>query len=210
MNWTNITLGQFQDIYKLSKEADLDEIEKISRAISIIYDLSEQQVDDLTIGKFNELGKACSIFLSGDIPGKPVRSFRIGSKCFAINYAPQSLKHRQYVEILHFSERPIDNMHYIMASLVQPVKWRFKRPNKSEDHSKLSALMIDAPFLAVYHSCVFFCKLYKNSIEAIRPYLMQEMMSQGMTKTEAERLIMISISSMDGFIQQNRWPNMKA
>jgi len=209
MTWNKITLGQFQDIYRLSQDKELDEMERISRVISIIYGLSEAQVEDLTIPKFNELAKSCAFVMNGEIPGKPVRSFRIGTKKFAINYKPQSLKHRQYVEILHFSEKPIDNMHYIMASLVNPVRFGFKLKNKADEHSKLSEAMLDAPFLAVYHSCIFFCKLYSNSIEAIRPYLISEMMSKGMTEMEANRLMTVSISALDGFITLKRWPNLK-
>lgn len=209
MTWDKITLGQFQDIYKLSSDTELDDMERISRAISIVYGLSEAQVDDLSITKFNELAKSCAFIMTGDIPGKPVRSFYIGRKKYAINYKPQSLKHRQYVEILHFSEKPIDNMHYIMASLVNPVRFGFKLKNTAKLHSDLSERMLNAPFLAVYHSCIFFCKLYKSLIEVIQSSLIAEMMSKGMTKEDAKKIITISTSAMDGFITQSRWPNLK-
>lgn len=209
MTWDKITLGQFQDIYRLSQDASLDEVDRISRAISIVYGLSEAQVDELTVPKFNELGKSCAFIMSGEIPGKPVKSFRVGRRKYAINYKPQSLMHRQYVEILHFSEKPVDNMHHIMASLVNPVRFGFRLKNKADDHSKLSEIMLDAPFLAVYHSCIFFCKLYKNLIEVIRPSLILEMTNKGMTAEKANRLLTISINTMDGFITQSRWPNTR-
>lgn len=210
MTWDKITLGQYQDIYKLSKDESYDDVERIARAISIMYGLSEAQVDDLTVPKFNELGKSCAFIMTEDIPGKPVKSFCVGTKKYAINYKPSTLKHRQYVEILHFAEKPIENMHYIMASLVNPVRFGFKLKNKADDHSKVADDMVNAPFSVIYHSCIFFCKLYKSLIEHIQPYLMQQMMNKGMTSGQAKKILMYSIKGMDGFIQQKRWPDLKA
>ncbi|HEX2684635.1 MAG TPA: hypothetical protein VHL77_11910, partial [Ferruginibacter sp.] len=70
--------------------------------------------------EFNKLAKECSFLTGEKMPGKPVNSFRIGRNKYVINYKPTTLKHRQYVEILSFAEKPIENMHYIMASLVNP------------------------------------------------------------------------------------------
>jgi hypothetical protein len=205
MTWENITLQQFQDIHRLSLTANIDEIEKLSRVICILYNKTEAQVDEMSILGFNELAKDCKKFLSTDtIPGKPVRSFRVGVKKYAINYRPTELKHRQYVEILHFSDKPVENMHNIMASLVTRVKWGFKIRNKASNHEEIASDMLNAPLFAVYHSCVFFCKLYRDLIEHTRDFLIKEMMSKGATRNQATRLLTNSINAMDGFIQQSR------
>lgn len=201
MIWHSITLQQFQDIHKLTLDTGLDELERSSRAICILYNLTEQQVDDMLLPKFNELSKEVSQFLDvKEIPGKPVKSFMVGANKYAINYNPTTLKHRQYVEIVTFSQNTIENMHNIMASLVNPVRFGFKRANKVEHHSKYAEDMLNAPFLAVYHSCIFFCKVYRNLITHIQDYLITEIMSKGIAKMQAENLIAISIKSMDGFL----------
>lgn len=219
MTWDKITLGQFQDIYKLSKDKALDEFDKVSRIISIVYNFTEAQVDELPLTKFNELSRNCAFILKDEIPGKAVRSFSVSGRKYAINYKPSTLKHRQYVEILHFANNSMDNMHNIMASLVQPVKWGMRKPNKvgyriqpnsADDHAKVADDMLNAPFTVVYHSCIFFCKLYKASIEHIQDYLIAEMMTKGMTEQKATRMLNYSISAMDGFITQKRWPDLKA
>lgn len=209
MTWDKITLSQFQDIYKLSKHTKIDELDKVSRIISIVYNLTEAQVDELPLTKFNELSRNCAFILKDEIPGKAVRSFRVSGRKYAINYKPSTLKHRQYVEILHFAQNSMDNMHNIMASLVQPVKWGFRKPNSADDHAKVADDMLNAPFVVVYHSCIFFCKLYKASIEHIQDYLIAEMMTGGMTMEKATQMLNYSINAMDGFITQKRWPGLK-
>jgi hypothetical protein len=201
MTWEKITLGQFQDIHKLSTDTELDEMEKISRVICIIFNKTETEVDEMRLSEFNKLASECATFLKTDkIPGKPVRSFRVGLNKYTINYKPTSLKHRQYVEILHFASKPVENMHNIMASLVNPVKWGIRRDNKADDHSIVANDMLNAPLLAVYHSCVFFCKLYKDLIVHIQDYLIKEMMQKGATMKQAQELVTSSIAAMDGFI----------
>lgn len=210
MNWNNLTLQQFQDIYALSRDTSLDELERTARAISIIYDKSESQVDDMTLNEFNKLGtEAAEMLKMENIPGKPVKSFRVGAKRYGINYKPQTMTHRQYVEILTFGEKPIANMHLIMASIVQPMRFGIRFKNKSDDHVKVAEDMLNAPFLAVYHSCVFFCKLYSALIKHIRGYLIEQMMTKGMTQAQAENLVTISINVMDGYFQQSKSPILK-
>lgn len=204
MNWKTITLQQFQAIHALSKQTDLEDLDKVTQVICILYDKTEAQVDDMTLQEYNKLAAECKPYLTDKIPGKPVKSFRIGTRKYAINYKPTTLKHRQYVEILSFSEKPVENMHNIMASLVQPVRWGFKRKNTAAEHSKIADDMLNAPLLAVYHSCVFFCKLYHDLMLHIRDYLIKEMMEKGATKTQAEYLMINLIQNLDGYSQLNR------
>lgn len=205
MNWNNITLQQFQDIRKLSGETDLDEVEKVERVISILYGKSEAEVGDMSTTEFNRLGRECAEFLKNDVvPGKPVRSFRVGARRYAINYKPTTLKHRQYVEISTFASDPIVNMHLIMASIVQPIRYGFKCKNKASEHAKIAEDMLNAPLIAVYHSCVFFCKLYRDLIKHIQDFLIKELMSKGITESEARRTMASLILSMDGFIAQSK------
>lgn len=204
MNWNTITLQQFQAIHALSKKTDLDDMDKVTQVICILYDKTEALVDEMTLQEYNRLAVECKPYLTDKIPGKPVKSFRIGTRKYAINYKPTTLKHRQYVEILSFSEKPVENMHNIMASLVQPVRFGFKLKNTASQHSKIADDMLNAPLIAVYHSCVFFCNLYHDLMLHIRDYLIKEMVMKGATKKQAEYLMTSSINAMAGFLAQNK------
>lgn len=210
ISWNSITVAQFQEIHRMAIEPEIDELDRLTRLICLVHNLTEQQVDELSVPQFNKLAKDCSFLLAAEIPGKPVKSFRVGARKYAINYTPSKLKHRQYVEICHFANKPIENLHYILASLVCPVKWGFKRPNKAARHQQIAADMLDAPITVLYHSCVFFCKLYKNLIEAMRGSLVAEMMQEGMSRTRAEELTTLSSTVMDGFIQPNKQQILRA
>lgn len=208
LSWGNITVQQFQDIHRLSLTPDIDEFDRVERAICILFDMTEQQVDDLPVKEFNALARQCAFALTDNVPGKPVKSFRIGKKKYAITYDPTKLRHRQYVEILTFGNKPIENMHYVMASLVQPVRWGMRRRNEAKDHEALSADMLNARLVDLYHSCVFFCKLWLSLMQRIKGSLVIQMMEKGITKETALGLLNNSIAAMAGFIQPGKWQTL--
>lgn len=202
MEWKDITTGQFLDLYKLATDKGLDELEKSSQAIGIIYDKTPRQVEEMTMGEFSAKSKEAGKFLTSNIPGKPVR-FTQGKKGkYRIIYDPAKLRQRQYVEILHFGEKPIENMHLVMASLVRPVRWGTARKNTVKEHMAISEDLLTAPVTDIYHACVFFCSLYKNLMNSTRDYLVSEMMTTGMTREKANEMLTASINAMDGFTTQ--------
>lgn len=208
LSWSNITVQQFQDIHRLSITPDIDDFDRVERAICILFDKTESQVDDLLVSEFEALARQCSFALTEQIPGKPEKKISAGGKQYAITYDPTRLRHRQYVELITYSEKPFDNMHLIMASLVQPVKWGMRKKNRAEDHQVYATDMLNARLIDVYHSCVFFCKLWISLMERIRASLVVEMMKKGMTKETALELLNCSINGMAGFIQPGKWQNL--
>lgn len=204
MEWTDITVQQFLDLYRLGITADIDEVTKAQRAICILYDKTERDVDEILMPEFNRMSHDAARFLTKDIPGKAVRRMRVGKNVYHIQYNPKKLKYRQYVEIISFGEKPIENMHYVMASLVEPIRWGFRRKNRGEEHERISADLLNAKVVDVYHSCVFFCNLYVNSMLHIQDYLVQETMKQNpkISKTEVLKLLKLSTDVMAGFIPQ--------
>ena len=209
MKWSDISVAQLQDIHRLSLNTDLDDMDKVTRSIAILFGKTENEVDNLSMHEFSSLARSCNFLFNDTIPGKPEKYIRIGSKKYGIQYDPKKLRHRQYVEIIHFSEKPIENMHFIMASLVQPVKWGIWRANQSKDHEAISQDMLNARVIDVYHSCVFFCKLYANLIGVIKGSLVAEMKRKGLTTEQAEMMVTYSQNAMDGFIQPGKWQLLK-
>ncbi|WP_143822379.1 hypothetical protein [Mucilaginibacter pedocola] len=210
ISWNSISVAQFQEIHAMAIAPEIDELSRLTRLICVVHNLTEQQVDELTVTQFNALANDCRFLLSAQIPGKPVKSFMVGTRKYSVNYTPSKLKHRQYVEISHFANDPIANLHYILASIVQPVKWGFKQANKASRHQQIAQDMLNAPITVLYHTCIFFCKLYKSLIEAMRASLVAEMMEVGKSRKQAEELVTIFSAVMDGSIQPNKWPNLKA
>lgn len=205
LTWNDITVEQFLSIYKLSQTADLDDITRLERAVCILFDKTEKEVDEMTMAEFNRLSGQAAFVLTEQVPGKARRKIRANGKLYRINYSPSKLKHRQYVEVLHFGEKPVDNMHLIMASIVEPVTWYGKKlKNTADDHERIAADMLLAPVGQVYHSAVFFCSLYINLINSIRPYLENQLVTlkQAETMEQASEMITVLINAMAGFIPQ--------
>lgn len=213
LSWRNITVQQFQDIYRLSITRDLDDIAKAECAITILYDKTEHEVDNMTIAEFNKLAKECAFVLAGEggIPGKPVRQIKIGKDRYSITYDPSKLRHRQYVELLQYGDKPIENMHLIMASIVEPVTWYGKKlKNNVNDHSTIAEDMRTARLMDVYHCCVFFCKLFVNSIQSLKGSLAKEMEKAGTPIHQLMQMTNISQNIMAGSITHEKWQLLKA
>lgn len=209
LSWADITVQQFQDVYRLSQDKTLDDFGRAEAVVGIVFDLTPRQVEELSMSEFNTLAKQVSFLLNEvkNIPGKPINQIKVGKKRYNITYDIRSLRHRQYVEILHFADKPIEHMHLIMASVVQPVTWYGRaKKNEAEDHAEIAANLQHSKVIDTYHSCVFFCKLYVSLIQDIKPYLVMDMMTQrkGMIREQAIRLVDSSLNVMDGFIAHER------
>lgn len=201
MTWEKVTVEKYQAIFQLSEIKD--EMDRVIAAISILFDKSETEVNDMTVQEFNEYAKKC-MFIFGDIPGKPVKTFKANGKKYAICYDVTKMRFRQYAEISHFGSDTVGNIHLIMASIVQPVNWIGKRKrNKAEDHLIISQDILKARFIDVFHAMVFFCSLFRSLIKSSKDYLVLKMMEElKMESYEAEMLLQDSMRDMDGFFQR--------
>lgn len=208
--WDDVTVQQFLDIYKLN-DSSLSEMDKIERVICILFDLTQQQVDDMPMSEFTQKCRIAGFTLNTPIPEKPVRYIKVGKRKYAITYDPTKLRHRQYVELMTYGTNPTENMHLIMASIVEPVNWYGRKlKNNVDDHAAIASDMLQAKVVDVHNANVFFCKLYVSLIANIKDYLVsQMMMNSNMTREKSESLIMASINAMAGFIPQKNWqPSM--
>jgi hypothetical protein len=209
INWSTITVRQFQEINKISIDESLEEIEKVEKAICTLFDLTPEQVGELTVGEFNRLSRNANEILNGMIPGKPVRTIKPAKQRYRIVYKVTEMKHGQYAEIMHFSKKPIENIHFIMASIVKPINWFGISVKKNQNHKEVAEEMLNARIVDVYHACVFFCKLFTHLMESTKPFLVSEMMSRGLTKEQATDLLSASPNILAGSIALGKLQHLK-
>jgi hypothetical protein len=212
LSWENITVKQFQDVYNILTDNTMDEIDRTEKIICTLYDKTELQIEELTLPQFATLAKGCKFLLdAAEIPGKAQRKIKACGNTYFVEYNPAKLRQRQYVEILEFRKKTIDNLHYIMASLVTPVKYGFiKQKNKAADHARIASEMLETRFIDVYHTSVFFCNVWTNLIKDMQGYLVAEMTAEKkLTKEEANQLLDISTSVMDGFLAPTKLRSLK-
>lgn len=198
MNWQRITVRQFQQIYAI--DSKLDELDKLVKAVCILFNKTEDEVNDLTRDEFTAICKKAA-FAFETIPQQPHKD-RIGR--YKVQYDVRKLRFRRYAEPMQFAANDlIPNLHNILASIVNPTFFGFRLRNRAKDHPKIANELLDAPFLDVYYTCVFFCKLYRSSIEATQPYILKELMTK-MTAEESHATLTLLKNTLDGIIPQHK------
>lgn len=200
--WNKITVQQFQQVYAISN-SEMDYTDKASNIISVLYNMTLSQVDDMQIGRFNELSRATAdLVRTENIPGKAIRTIKAAGRKYFINYDTTAIKHGQYIDISGFGVKPIENMHLLMASVVQPINWYGKKIKRL--HHEIAGDLLQARVMDVYHSCVFFCKVYLRSMEVLKDSLIYQMIKMGLSQTEAQKAWANSLKFLDGCIPQKK------
>ena len=215
MTWNDLTVWQYQQIYPIvtKPEKDWTTLDVESKLVGILHNLTDTQVDSLSVGEFNKL-KVTLNFLDDKIEGKPVKYTEVNGKRYKFIYDVQQIKAARYIEAKVFSTDLVDNLHKLSASMVIPQRktWYGRWVDDKYDASKHSQYAEDlqgANFMHVYHSIVFFYQVYRNSIEVSKDYLVQEMMNQGMTMDLALKGVQILCDTLDGSIAPNLLPTTK-
>jgi len=213
--WNKINVWQYQQIYNVynSKDKYLTEIEVDSKLVSIVNNMTDAQVDSLSLTEFRKL-KRSIIFLTKPIEGKPVKYISINkNKRYKLNYDVSKMPFARYIESKVFSEDLYNNLHKLAATMVIPQKrilgiW-FKQKYDASKHEQYSEDMLTARFIDVYHSLVFFYQVYRNWIEVSQDYMVSKMMQTGMTQDKAKEVVQDLCTTLDGSIPPNLLPNTK-
>ena len=215
MTWNELTVWQYQQIYPIvtKPEKDWTTLDVESKLVGIIFNLTDTQVDSLSVGQFNNL-KATLGFLDDKIEGKPVKYTEVNGKRYRFIYDVQQIKAARYIETKVFSTDLVGNLHKLAASMVMPQKktWYGKWIDDKYDASKHSEYAEDlqgAKFMHIYQSVVFFYQVYRNWIEVSQGYLIQEMIAKGMDTETALKVVQTLCATLDGNIVPNLLPTKK-
>lgn len=193
MTIENITLGQFQELYRISK-SDLSEEDKITESVAAMAGITVRQCEDMSVLDFNKKAKEIINVLKTPLPEAKAKKEICG---YGILYEPAKLNRGQYVTLQHFLKWDIIlNCHLIMASLTYNLKTNLHDGNS---HADIAEKMKEAKLVDIYPACVFFYTLFKTSIMSLRSCLVKDMMKTGMKKKQAEAAMMNLKAALDGF-----------
>ncbi len=215
MTWNELTVWQYQQIYPIvtKPEKDWTNLDVESKLVGIIYNLTDTQVDSLTIQQFNNL-RGTLTFLDDKIEGKPVKYTEVNGKRYRFVYDVQQIKAARYIESKVFSTDLVSNLHKLAASMVVPQKktwygrWVDEEYNAAK-HSQYADDLQASNFIHIYNSVVFFYQVYRNWIEVSKGYLVQEMTNKGLTKEVADQVVQTLCETLDGNIAPNLLPTTK-
>jgi len=207
MSWDKINVFQYQQLVPaLGIE---DATDQNMRLIAILNGWTENQVDSLSVEEYaNE--KAKIGFLSEPIEGKPVKYIKVNSKRYKCVYDVRKLPSGRYIESKVFSVELVTNLHKLAASMVIPMRktifgWREDKYDASR-HEEYATDLLEARFVDVYHSIVFFYQVYRNWMEITKDYLIQKIVEMGKSHSEAEKEVQNLLNILDGSIAPKLLP----
>lgn len=204
MTWKDVTVWQYQQIQNLiTKKDNLTDLDVAVKTLAILTNQTESQIDSMSLKDLNKELIKIKFVMEDKPEPKPVDYIKIGKKRYRCVFDIKTLPYSRYLETKFFGEDVGNNIHKIAASMVLPMKltwrgWKVAKYDASK-HEEYASDMLEAPFEAVYGSVVFFCQVFKDSIESLRDYLISGMMEKGMTKEDSEIIVEALCEGMDGF-----------
>jgi hypothetical protein len=214
--WDKINVWQYQQIYNVinTKDKNDTDLDTDVKLIAIVNNMTEMQIDSLPLNKYAEL-KETIFFLNEPIIGKAVKYITISkSKRYKINYNVSKMPFARYIESKVFTEDLYGNLHKLAATMVIPQERNMlgfwvNKPYDASKHKEYADDMLEAKFIDVYHSLVFFYQVYRNWIEVSQVYLENKMVEAGMKQAEAKEVVASLCSILDGNTVPNLLPTTK-
>lgn len=188
-----MTILQAQQLHFIGSRFD-DDMDKSVKMVGVMTGKTPEQVDKMPMRKFNrmcaKLKKHFEIYGHKLHNSTPVRSIRVNGRTHLLHYRVDKLPidAARYVEVMDYSKDVVSNLHKIMASMCQPIRWSWRKLRYipyERDHESISYDMEKADFKAAYHAAVFFYTHYQVSMVLIRPYLVRQLMNKGIAKEAA-------------------------
>lgn len=216
MDWNSLTVAHYQALYPVIQDKELNELEKEAKIVSILYELTEAEVDSMSWESFKKLRNE-SNFLFTDIPGKPVKYIFGKHKKYKLIYQVEKSAFARYAEIKTFRGETeadfIHNMHKLTASMIKPMRnvcglWIEEKYDATK-HEAYSEDLRYCKFIDVYHACVFFYQLFFALTINMRDYLVRGMVEAGIPIAEAIQHHQNLCNDLAGFITLNKLPNLK-
>lgn len=116
MNWKDLTVEQFQQLNEIDK--DFEALDKAYHTVSICKKIDIEELDAMPISEFNRLSNDCLFVVKQ--PMQDVTVKRFGRFKFIHDIRKIKSAVARYIEVKHFAQDYIPNMHLILASMVQP------------------------------------------------------------------------------------------
>lgn len=211
MTWDDITVYQFQQLAALPHPAtELEQAERVIQTVCIVYNLTERQVDSLSLADYHKLLSGLT-FLNAPPEWKPAKHFTANKRRYRLVYDVRQIHAGRYIEVKHFAQDFVTNMHKVAASIIIPQRrnalgiWKDAKYDAAQ-HERYAEDILQAPITAIHGSAVFFCKLYTTSMRNLKDYLMPKIPTE--MRAQAEKALIDSCGILDGSINAALSPNM--
>jgi len=207
MTWQDLNLFQYQQLVNAFKIDD--DIDKTVKLISIVTGKTENEVLSMSIADFNKAKENLN-FLAEEIEGKPVKYIDVNGKRYKCIYDVRNIPAARYVESKVYGADLVTNIHKLAATMVMPMKktlfgWRLDKYDASK-HEEYAQDMLEARFVDVYHSAIFFLSVFLNLIKCSEDFLIQNLKEMKIPSDQTEA-VQDFLKYMDGTIPYMKLPN---
>jgi hypothetical protein len=207
MTWQELNLFQYQQLVNALKIED--DIDKTVKLISIVTSKTENEVLSMSIADFNKAKESLN-FLANDVEGKPVKYIDVNGKRYKCIYDVRNIPAARYIESKVYGADLVTNIHKLAATMVMPMKktifgWRLDNYDASK-HEEYAQDMLEAKFVDVYHSAIFFLSVFLNLIKCSEDFLIQSL-NQMKTPSDQTEAVQDFLKYMDGTIPYMKLPN---
>lgn len=214
MTWNDVSVWQWQQLQMLhlKKEEDQTDLDLAIRALCILKNYTESEVDSFSIERLKRELKDIEFVSTTQPEAKPVDVIKVNGRKYRCIYDIRNLPTARYLETKYFGNDIVFNLHRIGASMVSPMKFTWKGfkicKYDASKHDDYANDLLEAKFVNVYGSVVFFCQIFKQLIDNSKDYLMN---NQELKKTmpNIEDLVVDLWKNLDGFTKLPLLPSMK-
>lgn len=208
MTWNDLTVGQYQQLYKVLKQTDKTNLDVLTEVISICEGYPIDEIDSWEFKKLMDKEKEYLFLEKLDFDKTAKKYINTNGKRYKFVHKITEIPAARYIESKHFLKGDfIDDIHYLMASCVKPMRktWRGWVEDKYDAklHSEYAADMQKAKFIEVHNCVVFFYLLFVELIKGLGGYLTKEV-TKTMTADKAAEVQIALQKITDGFTALSR------
>ena len=214
MNWTNLTVEQYQKLYKIITTEGKSNLDVLVEMISTCEGIPEDEIDSWPFEKLTKKESEYSFLENLDFDKTAKSYIECNGKRYYFVHQIEKIPAARYIEVKHFSKGDfVSSLHTLMASCVLPMKkglfgWKLDKYD-ARKHSEYANDLKKANFVEVYNCVVFFYLVLSGWIAASQDYL-TEQFETVMSREQAKQVVELLRTITDGYTQPNKSQNLSA
>ena len=177
MKWSDVTVGQYQQLVELGK-MELTEEELTHESVAVVYGMTANEVKKLAPEKLGALIGSLAFIKTEVVPVK-VKRIKAGKHWYTFDSNLKELKTSKYVETKYFQQDFAGNIHNLLAVYCVPLKWGLIPTTYDISDFELHAERLKAAKLPeAMGVLLFFCPLLLNLTAGILGYSTRQLMTK--------------------------------
>lgn len=203
--WGDVSLAKFAEVYDIIIDSSIEDFDKSVRIISILTDVSVNEIDDYSIEKFNELRVKYKWAYDVDFKPQPIDPIILKKyKIVFIKdiYNSKQFKASAYTTLMTLTQDK-DKIHYNLDRIINELSVVYKRRflffwkvANFTTREKIEFINKHVSVDRTFSHAVFFCNYAENLTENIKRYLL--MVANQKIKSAQKQIKKVSRNIGDG------------